>query len=98
MCCGNPDIQGRRRRPNDEVDARVVIRTPQSGRYFVRVQDDKYAPEDVGRTLPMRLFYHLTLGQLSDGKGAFAAQADSAEPKRIQWTTDPSGKNHYVTR
>ncbi len=81
---------------SDDIDARLVVRTPKAGDYFVRVEDPKTPPEFFEASAFPLLFYHLTVRKLASDTPGFALAA-AGTPPALHFADDPTTHNAYVT-
>jgi Bacterial pre-peptidase C-terminal domain len=63
--------------PGDDIDARLVVRLPADGDYYVRAEDLQTPAEFFAGPLPL-LYYHLTVEELSDSTEGYARWSEQA--------------------
>lgn len=78
--------------PDDGIDARLIIRLPQTGEYFVTVDDPFTPPEYFERPSFTLLYYSFVVRKLGEGAG-FAREGTTA----VALATDEATQYRYVT-
>ncbi|MEY4512350.1 MAG: hypothetical protein RLZZ450_4472 [Pseudomonadota bacterium] len=82
--------------PGDDVDARLVVRLPTAGRYFVKVTDDQTRREYFSRDTFSLLYYRLDLRVIAPGAEGFVF-ADHAGQPDVHFALDATSGYSYVT-
>lgn len=65
--------------PGDDIDARLVVRIPKTGEYYVRVEDLVTPPEFFASRFPL-LFYHLSVREIVAGTSGYAVTTTGVVP------------------
>jgi len=81
--------------PGDGFDARLVVRLPADGDYYIRVED-LYTPDEFFNSDFALVFYHLELRALRDGVPGIAL-AHGAEPSPVEFALDERTGYLYAT-
>ena len=81
--------------PGDRVDARLVVRLPADGDYYIEI-DDPYTPAAFFRSSFPLLFYHLELRSLHEGMAGVAI-AQGSDPAAVEFAHDERTGYAYVT-
>ena len=79
----------------DGLDVRLIVRLPESGDYFLEVQDPYTPPGFFGSSFPL-LFYHLTLRELTEDTPGIALARDDTEVA-VSFETDAVSGYAHVT-
>lgn len=84
--------------PNDLVDARLVVRTEESGTYFVVVEDRVLPPEVFQFDDVPTFFYRVSVDHVARGSAGFGWEAEDADDTAMVAFTDDEGSGvAYVT-
>ncbi|MET0389635.1 MAG: PPC domain-containing protein [Polyangiales bacterium] len=85
------------RYPNDHVDARLVFRPEQTGRYYVTVED-RISPTSSsdGRYVPP-LIYHFTVREVTADTPSYTLVQDSETPTTLELMDDAATHARVVT-
>lgn len=81
--------------PGQPIDARLVVRLPADGDYYI-VIDDPYTPEQFFQGAFPLLYYHLRLHQLADGVAGVAI-GQGASAQSVAFAHDDKTGYDYVT-
>jgi hypothetical protein len=81
--------------PGDAIDARLVVRVPSSGDYYVAVEDRLTPPEFFHSSFPL-LYYHLSVRALGADATAVAHEGDAA-PATVAFVQDATSGYGYAT-
>ncbi|MET0342985.1 MAG: PPC domain-containing protein [Polyangiales bacterium] len=74
------------RYPDDVFDARLVVRIPVTGDYYVRIEDHKTPPEFFRSRFPL-LFYHLNVRTIAPDTAGYVRVEDGRVPARFESDT-----------
>ena len=85
--------------PGDFVDARLVLRFPQAGLYYVRVEDRVTDDELFRNPFALPFSYRLRIRTIDADTPGFARQdgQDGDEPTEVNFEHDANSGNAYVT-
>ena len=84
--------------PGDAIDARLVVRLPVAGRYFVRIEDRTTPAEFFDGGFGPSLYYQLSIRAVDGNTPGFALEnANDAQPTQISFLMDERSGNVYVT-
>lgn len=81
--------------PGDGIDARMIVRLPHTGDYFITVEDPYTPPEFFQSAFPL-LYYHLRVRKLTDGVEGVAIAHGSA-PVTVTFAHDQRTGYAYAT-
>jgi hypothetical protein len=81
--------------PGDGIDARLVVRLPRSGDYYVTVEDLVTPPEFFASSLPL-LFYHVLVRKLQTGSTGVAIR-DGDATTAFELAEDATTGYRYAT-
>lgn len=82
--------------PGDAVDARLVVRLPSAGRYFVKVTDDKTTREYFASDSPSLLYYRVDARVIAPGVEGFVF-ADHAGQPDVSFALDAKSGYSFAT-
>jgi hypothetical protein len=84
--------------PGDAIDARLVVRLPTAGKYFVRVEDRTTPADFFAGQLGPSLYYQLTIRAVDGSTPGFALEsANETQPATANLVDDERSGNAYVT-
>jgi hypothetical protein len=82
--------------PGDAIDARLVVRLPHPGRYYVKVSDMTTPPEFFAESAFSLLFYHVAVRAIAADAEGFVSAGDGAETV-ARFALDEESGYSYVT-
>jgi hypothetical protein len=82
--------------PGDAIDARVVVRLPRSGTYFV-VVEDRTTPNEFFSEEFASLFYQLVVRSIDASTPGFAFASGTDAAANVEFASDARSGNVYVT-
>jgi hypothetical protein len=84
--------------PGDAIDTRLVVRLPNAGKYFVRIEDLTTPAEFFNSSFGPSLYYQLLIRAVDGSTPGFAREnADDAQPTPANFIMDERSGNTYVT-
>ena len=82
--------------PGDSIDARLIVRTPEAGRYFVRVDDSSTAPSFFTESSFLVRYYTLAVRALMAGSAGIT-YVDAGTPAAATFAFDADSTYLYTT-
>jgi hypothetical protein len=83
--------------PGDSIDARLIFRAPQAGKYYVRIEDINTPDEDFNDPFALPAWYRFNFIRIAPDMQGYAFESDDPNPAPLQFLSDTSSGNSYIT-